>query len=57
MAEEIIVNDKDFGVMLPFILYSVGSYFGDVDIFNQNVSGSYRDSTAVSDSESKFFVL
>lgn len=43
--------------MLPFLLYSAGSYFGDVDLFNLSLTGTYRDSTAVSDTESKFFVL
>lgn len=57
VEEEQIISEKDFGIQLPFLLYSVGSYFGDVDVFNESFAGTYRDSTAVSDAESKFFVL
>lgn len=42
---------------IPFIGYIEGAYFGDVDIFRENVSHYERDSTAMAAIESHFFVL
>jgi hypothetical protein len=42
---------------IPFIAYVEGSYFGDTEIFSQNVGNFERDSTAITALESHFFVL
>jgi hypothetical protein len=58
--EKLHLNIKN----IPFIAYTVGSYFGDCDLFSEHsaptataVSNTERDSTAISDTESQFFVL
>ena len=55
---EIMMQQK----LVPFIAYTVGSYFGDCDLFPETLNGVpqaniERDSTAISDTESQFFVL
>lgn len=46
--------------LIPFIAYTVGSYFGDVDLFQdkrKNQLTAERDSTAIAEQECNFFVL
>jgi hypothetical protein len=41
---------------VPFIAYTVGSYFGDTDVFQSGLK-TERDSTAKADLECDFFVF
>lgn len=48
--------------LIPFIAYTVGSYFGDVDLFQDNKKRgceltAERDSTAIAEQDCNFFVL
>ena len=46
--------------LIPFIAYTAGSYFGDVDLFQdkrKSQLSAERDSTAVAEQDCNFFVL
>jgi predicted nuclease with TOPRIM domain len=47
------LNDEHY---VPFIAYIMGSYFGDVDVFRDEIRNE-RDSTAKADQECDFLVI